>query len=135
MKKTMLCVVALAALALGPADTVLARGPKPVREQFQVYGGQCLRSWRLLGTYENVGAAFQSAADYRAKKFTIAVTTGKADGAFGSGSPCSYSVYSRDCKSWNLRGTAGSFWKVAVLAEVARRQRNAVEFVYHGDPK
>jgi hypothetical protein len=138
-KKLHPCVCVLTALALVlTASAAAARPPAPAQKQagqkFHVYGGNCSRSVRLLGTYDDAGAACWAAAAFRAQKLVrVQVTTGNL-GPW-SGTVNSYSVYGRSCKVFSLRGRAETFWKAALLGELVRSNRDEVEIIYHGNEK
>jgi hypothetical protein len=138
-KKITLWAGALAALTLAlTANAAQPRTPAPAqkqaREKFHVHGGNCSRSVRLLGSYDSAEAACWAASDFRAKKLVrVRVSTGNLSP--WSNTANSYSVYARTCKAFSLRGSTGFGWKAALLGELARRNRDEVEIIYHGDVK
>jgi hypothetical protein len=117
----------------GRADEKPSEGGK---QTFNVYGGACSRSWRLLGTYENADAALKAAAKFRTtNKFRVEVTTGQGSGSV-HGRPIAYSVYSRGirCGNWRIQETVKDRQKADDIVKSFANDLQSLEVVLHYAP-
>jgi hypothetical protein len=122
-------LVLAAVVALGfTAEGRAASGP------YHVYGGQCPKSWRLLGTYPSDWAACHAAAGFRHKGNRVEVTTGTA-GQYPFGKePALYEVSRCPCKAWYPHGFYDSFLEAADGFLDVLDTGDSAEIIYHYAP-
>ena len=128
-----------------PADESKAAQPAgPVANQpattliYNVYAAGCSRSFRKVGSYENLNQAYRVAREHRQGERAWIATGNEAGARFlMSQSPerlkvegCS--VYTKGCRSgMQLHSKAGTLEEATKLAEQFKNGRTVVEIVYH----
>jgi hypothetical protein len=122
----------LACLLLGGAATLLAVAQAAPSEKFSVCGGECSKSWRLIGVYDNAQDAFQAARTFQtgSKGRRVDIWTGPEGKVRYRDTPadsCSVYLILR-CGAAELVGTFASP-EEATLATGSECGR--YEFVYH----
>jgi hypothetical protein len=137
--RTSLMILGAGLLALLATESTRSdeKATDPAKPAFKVYGGQCTRSWRLLGTYDNAHNACKAARKFRTEdKMRAEVTTGNGVGSILGGTPTSYSVYQRGirCGNWLLHSTVDSRQKAEEIMKGFNKDLQPTELVYHFAP-
>jgi hypothetical protein len=104
-------------------------------EVYQIYGGGCTRSLRLLGTYATMRETGQAAEEFRTsqKLRNCLVTTGtRGQSYYSLGTPAQYKVYFESCKGrWILVTTTNDAKKAQEAANKQKKDNRQVEVVQH----
>ena len=132
MRSIGLAVAAVMLLSAGPGNARDRNsGGVKAKEVYHIYGGVCYRSWKLLGTHDNVDQACWAAAKFREKdRIRVEVALGtEGKPAFGSHAK-EFKIYRNPCKTFNLEATMYNADKAQALADSIKKSGDNAEIVY-----